>query len=42
LLETSTLRAAVERQLRHYRRPLIDRASLIGARRALNNIPLRT
>jgi hypothetical protein len=41
LLETSTLRAAVDRQLRHYRRPLIDRASMIGARRALNRIALR-
>jgi hypothetical protein len=42
LPETSTLRAPVERQLRDNRRPLIDRASLIGARRALNSVALRT
>jgi len=42
LLETGTLRAAVERQLRHYRRPLVDRAGLIGARRALKQISLRS
>jgi hypothetical protein len=41
LLEVGVLRAAVERQLRHYRRPLIDRLSIIGARRALNAIQLR-
>jgi hypothetical protein len=41
LLETRTLRAAVDRQLRHYRRPLIDRASIFGARRALNSVMTR-
>jgi hypothetical protein len=41
LFETSALRAAVERQLRHYRRPLVDRASVIGARRALASVGLR-
>jgi hypothetical protein len=42
LLEVGVLRAAVNRQLRHYRRPLIDRLSIIGARRALNAIQLRS
>jgi hypothetical protein len=41
LLETATLRAAVERQLHHYRRPLIDRASVIGARRTMRRIAMR-
>jgi hypothetical protein len=41
LLETSALRAAVERQLRHYRRALVDRASIIGARRALDSVTVR-
>ena len=41
VLDTATLEGAVERQLRHYRRPLIDRASVIGARRTMRRIALR-
>jgi hypothetical protein len=42
LMEVGVLRAAVERQLRHYRRPLVDRLSMIGARRSLSAIQLRS
>jgi hypothetical protein len=38
LLEIHTLREAVDRQLRHYRRLLIDRLSIIGARRAMKGL----
>jgi imidazolonepropionase-like amidohydrolase len=41
VLEIHTLREAVERQLRHFRRPLIDRASVFGARRTMRRIALR-
>jgi hypothetical protein len=41
LFEASTLRTAVEGQLRHYRRSLIDRASVIAARRAMNSVMVR-
>jgi hypothetical protein len=41
LFERATLQDAVERQLRHYRRPLIDRAGVIGARRAMDAVLTR-
>jgi hypothetical protein len=41
VLPIDTLKAAVERQLRHFRRPLIDRASVFGARRTMRRISLR-
>jgi hypothetical protein len=40
-LEIDPLRAAVERQLHHYRRPVVDRASVVGARRVMRRVALR-
>ncbi len=40
LFDVATLRDAVERQLRHYRRPVVDRLGIVGARRALKAIAL--
>ena len=42
LFDAGTLRAAVERQLRHYRRALVDRVGMIGARRALESVSVRS
>ena len=41
VLAIDVLRTAVERQLRHYRRPLIDRVSVLSARRTMRRISLR-
>ncbi len=39
LLDTQILRSAVDRQLRHYRSMLVDRAGIIGGRLALRKLP---
>jgi hypothetical protein len=40
LLDTHVLRAAVDRQLGHYRGMLVDRAGIIGGRLALRKLPV--
>jgi adenine deaminase len=40
LLDMQLLRAAVDRQLGHYRSMLVDRAGIIGGRLALRKLPV--
>jgi len=41
VLTIDTLREAVKRQLDHFHRPLVDRASVFAARRTMRRIALR-
>jgi hypothetical protein len=40
LLDMQLLRAAVDRQLVHYRSALVDRVGMIGGRLALRRLPV--